>query len=288
MPAFVSAGARATSASASTITPVKPTTVGNAGGVLLAVITTNNNATHSTATLGWTRIGAQVNSGAGFTASLWIAAQAAANPVFTWTGAAPASAQISYYWDVNGPIDTTVAAFTNNNGTANPHTTAAFNSTRANALAVYVDVVDSNASALATPAGWTEDVDGGTAAGDVGRTAFGSKILGAAGSSSGAISVSGASAAWVQWQVELTYAPGDGLESSKLETGAWYEPEAGVNFSKLETGTWYEPDTGLNFSKLEVGAWLEAPTEVAVSKMEVGAWLEFAGFGRRRQMVNPV
>jgi hypothetical protein len=269
MPAFVAVGTRATSAGAATISPAKPTIVGNAGGVLLAVVTSKNNAVHSCSTSGWSLVGSQINSGASFTASLWIAAEGAAAPTFTWTGSVACSAQVAYYWDSLGPMDVSVSASSNANGTTSTHTSAAFTSTRANALAVYIDVAAAN-TALATPAGWTEQVDAGSAT-DAGRTVWGDKVLGASGSSSGAISVTGAAAAWVQWQVELRVATSTGLDASKMEAGAWYDP-----------------GTGVDAAKIEVGAWLESPTEMAVAKIEVGAWLVASGGGgRRRQIANP-
>jgi hypothetical protein len=269
MSAFAAVGTRAQSASAATLSPAKPAITGNAGGVLLAVVTSKNGAVHACSTPGWSRIGAQVSASASFTASLWIAPESADAPVFTWSGAAACSAQVAYYWDSLGPMEVSVAALTLNSGTDLNHSTAAFASTRANALAVYVDVAAAN-TALAAPAGWIERVDAGSAT-DAGRTVWGDKALGAAGSSSGAIAVVGANADWVQWQVELLVALGDGLESSKMETGAWFDP-----------------GEGLDFAKIEVGAWLENPNEVSISVIEVGAWLVADAFTpRRRQMINP-
>jgi hypothetical protein len=283
MPAFVTTGSRAASASAATISPAKPTVSGG-GGVLLAVVTSKNNATHSTATPGWSLVGSQTNSGASFTASLWIAAQSAAAPTFTWTGAAACSAQIAYYFDLAGPMDASVNASTVSTGSTSTHTSTSFNSTRANALAVYIDVVSANPF-MDTPSGWTERSENGFQA-DTGSTVFGDKTLGAAGSASGAISVNGPAAAWVQWQVELRIAlAAADFESSKIEAGAWYDTGEGLNAAKLEAGAWYDPGNGLNASKIEIGAWLENPTELSASKIEVGAWLEgvAAGAGRRRQ-----
>ena len=238
MPFYVTTGARAQSASAATLTPAKPT-IEQSGGVLLAVVTSKNNATHATATSGWTRVGAQVNSGASFTASLWIAPASAAAPVFTWTGAVACSAQVAYYFDLAGPMDVSVNASSVNAGTGITHSCFGFNSTRANALAVYIDVAAGNL-VLAQPTGWTERVDGGSAT-DVGRTVWGDKALGAAGSASGAISVAGANAAWVQWQVELRIAlAAANFEASKLETGAWLDVPEGLAVSKLEVGAWLE------------------------------------------------
>jgi len=270
MTAFVAVGARAQSASATTLTPTKPT-ITSPGGVLLAVLTTKSTSVHGTATPNWTRVGEQIQASAGFSASLWIAPDSAAAPVFTWTGAVASSAQLSYYSSAVGPVEAAIATLALNSGTGITHSSASITSTRTNALAVYVDVAAAN-TALATPTTWTENSDQGSST-DAGRTVWGSKALSSVGSTSGDISVTGANAPWVQWQVELRPAVGDGLEGSKFETSAWYEPGTGASISKAETSAWYEPDTGVAVSNIEVGAWLENPSEVNVSIIESGAWL---------------
>ena len=264
-PLYQAVGTRATSASAATISPSKPTVLGQ-NGLLLCVVTSKNNAAHSCATSGWSLVG-QVNSGASFTASLWKAAESAGAPTITWTGAAACSAQIAYYVDPANVVDTTLGAATSNTGSTSTHSTTAITTTRADSLAVYIDVAAAN-TALAAPSGWTENSDTGSTT-DAGRTVWGSKSVATSGTSSGAISVTGANAAWVQWQIEVMgQAASGGLEVSKAETGAWFDPPAGASFSKVE-----------------VGAWLDAPNEASFSKVEVGAWLDYTGatFTRRRQ-----
>jgi hypothetical protein len=263
-------GARAQSASAATLTPAKPT-VNGVGGRLLAVLQTKNNAVHATATAGWSRIGAQINSGAAFTASLWEAPETSAAPVFTWTGAVACAAQVIYYMDPNNPLAAIVAG-TNNNGTTNPHSTASFNSTLANSLIVYVDVAAAN-TALATPAGWVEDIDAGSAT-DAGRTTFGSKALAASGSASGAISVNGAVAAWVQWQVEVKESvSATGLQVSKEEAETWLDVKDGFAASKMEAITRLNVKDGLIISKVETITWLDR-LALDISKMEAIARLD--------------
>lgn len=240
-PAFVAVGTRSQSAGAATLTPAKPTVLGQAGA-LLAVVTTKNNETHSTATGGWTKL-AQINSGASFTASLWIAAEGASAPVFTWASSVACSARVSYYAAPDGPVEGgAIGGSTNNNGSTSTHSTAAFNTTKNNALVVYVDVAAAN-TGLGTPAGWAEDSDAGSAT-DAGRTTFGSKAVATSGTSSGAISVTGAAADWVQWQVELYLADGADAQFSKVEVAGWLEPPAGFAASKLEIGAWLEPGSG--------------------------------------------
>jgi hypothetical protein len=71
-PIHRSVGTRVQSASAATLTPGLPTVDSSASGLLLCVVTSKNNATHSTVTAGWTKF-TQVNSGASFTVSLFVA-----------------------------------------------------------------------------------------------------------------------------------------------------------------------------------------------------------------------
>lgn len=265
-PIFTAIGARSTTAGATTLTPAKPT-VSGLGGKMLAVCQTKNNDTHSTTTGGWNLI-AQVNSGANFTASLWEAAETAAAPVFTWTGSVAAAAQVAYYCNANAPVDATIGFAVNSNGLTSTHATASSNSTGGDSLAVYVDAAAAN-TALATPAGWTEDADAGSAT-DAGRTTFGSKSLGASGSASGAISVTGANAAWVQFQVELMESAAAGVEASKMELGAVLDLSSGLISSKMELGLILDLEpAGLTVSKVEFGAILDAAPP--------------SGGGRRRQ-----
>lgn len=268
-PAFIAVGTRSQSAGAVTVTPAKPTVL-NTGGLLVCVVHSKNNATHSTATSGWTKLG-QVNSGANFTASIFTAPETAAAPVITWTGSVACGAQIAYYGDPANTVDTTLGASSSNSGATSTHSTAAINTSRANSAVIYVDAAAAN-TAMATPAGWTEDNDAGSAT-DAGRFIFGNKPVATSGASSGAISVTGANAAWVQWQIELM--------------GAL--PAAGLQVSKVANGAWLHPSEGFSASKVALGAWLDAPQELNVSKIDTGAWLEFTGVvvgTRRRVIIN--
>jgi len=264
---FIGAGARVQSAGAATLTPTKPTVLGQSG-VLVCVVASKNNAVHSTATGGWTKI-SQTDSGASFTMSVFIAAEGAANPVITWAGSVACSARICYYAAPKGTSETTViGGSTVNAGLTSTHSTASFNTTRDQSLVVYIDCAAAN-TGLATPAGWTEDSDAGSAT-DAGVTTFGSKAVAISGSASGAISVTGANAAWAQTQIELMQvAPAAGLQSSKVEVGGFLEPSAGLATSQAEVGAMLEPFAGLSASQLEIGAWLDVAP---------------AG-GRRRQLV---
>lgn len=250
---LVRVGARVQSAGATTLTPTKPTVDSSTAGAMLAVLFTKNNATHATATSGWSLV-SQVNSGASFTASLWIARASAAAPVFTWTGSVACAAQIAYVDGAEGVVSLTPGAISSNSGTTATHSTASLNSTRAGATVVYIDVAAAN-TAMAAPSGWTELADAGSAT-DAGRHVWGSKDLTTSGSASGAISVTGANAAWVQWQVQMADAAAAGAETSKLETGAWLDIPSGAVASKMEIGAWLDL-ADCRFSKIEIGAWLD-------------------------------
>ena len=255
-PTFNSVGTRSQSAGAESLSPSKPSAAA-ANGLMLCVVASKNNATHSCGTAGWSLVG-QVNSGADFTASLWVAKGDAAAPTITWTGSVACSAQIAYYDDAANVVDTTLGASANNNGTTSTHSTSAITTTRDNSRVVYVDVAAAN-TAIATPSGWTEEVDAGSAT-DAGRTAWGDKSVATSGSSSGAISVTGAAAAWVQWQVEIMGAAAP----------------AGLQVSEAEVGAWEDVAPGFSATEAEVGAWLDRPTEFSVSEIEVGAWLDYS------------
>jgi hypothetical protein len=121
------------------------------------------------------------NSGASFTASLWIAAEGAAAPTFTWTGSVACSAPRSLIIrdPQNGPAGDGFGQRDDRRGTTATHTSTGFTSDANDALAVYADAAAAN-TAIATPAGWTEDVDAGSAT-DAGRTAFGNKAIATSG-----------------------------------------------------------------------------------------------------------
>lgn len=214
-PAFKSAGARATSAGAVTLTPALPT-AGHANGLLIAAVTSKNNATHSCGTAGWSLV-SQVNSGAGFTASLWCARGDAVAPTFTWTGSAACSAVIMNYLDPAGVVHVGVGASTSNVGTTSPHSTSSITTTHNNALVVYVDASAAN-TALTTPTSYTSNLSLGSAT-DAGHTDSGSQSIATSGSSSTAISTAGAAAAWVEWQVEIYSIYGQML-TSRVAVGA--------------------------------------------------------------------
>lgn len=264
-PLFAGIGGLAASASAASLSPALPTPHTNGNGIYIAVVASKNNATHSTATGGWTQI-AQTNSGASFTASIWIAAQGASAPTFTWTGAAACHAQIIYYTDPQNTMAASVSVTgTTGTGTTATHTSTGFTSDANTVLAIYADACAVSTS-LATPAGWTEDFDNGSATSGS-RQVFGSKSIATSGTGSGNISVSGGAAAWVQFQIEV-----------KGST-----PTAGLQVSKVGLSAWAEP-SGLAVSKATVEAWLET-NDARFSKVELAAWLDPSNASRRRMIL---
>jgi hypothetical protein len=237
MPVYEGSGSRTQSASDTSRSPAKPS-VGGVSGVLYALVTSHNNDTHSCSDSNWQKV-AQANAGGSFTASLWRAPETASAPTFTWPNAAACAARIAYFADPSNALEAAPGSTTSNSGTANPHTTSSITSTRDNSLFVYFDAAAAN-TAIAQPTGWTEETDAGSGT-DGGRTAIGTKDAGSSGSSSGAISVNGANAAWVQFQVEIRGTAPVGFQVSKESVTAWLEPVPGFAVSGMSVLAWLEP-----------------------------------------------
>lgn len=285
MPAtYFSASARAAAAAVTTITPGLPS--GQSRGVVYAVVSSANNAVHATATTGWTKKG-QWNSGANFTVSLFYADRSAvaAGPTVTWAGAANASGQCTGWDDPLNPLIADPGTVVSNTGTGTNHSSASFNATAPDSLAIYFDLCAVN-TALATPAGWTEHADAGSAT-DAARTVFGSRSLTNTGDASGAIAVVGGNAAWVQLQVELRTLAATGQQTAKAEAGAWTAPTDGLMTAKAEAGAWTAPTDGLTAAKVEAGVWLRpipaGQASIAGSASFTGA---ITGRRRRRRSIN--
>jgi hypothetical protein len=282
-PVFESSTPGSASASATTLTAPLAGVSTNGNGIFIAYCVTKNNAAHSCSTGGWSLVN-QTNSGASFTCSVWVAAQSAAAPVFTWTGAAAGLAECQYYADPQNTMSTTVTLLgTPGTGTGTTHSSAGGNSTANNIDAIYLDVCAIN-TALATPAGWTENSDTGNTTAGI-RRVYGEKSIATSGTASGAISVTGGNAAWIQFQLQIVGStPSAGFQVSKEATAAWLEA-SGLAASKIETGAWLEA-SGLAAAKIETGAWIES-NDFRVSKLEALAWLDYTGVvPRRRQLIN--
>ncbi|WP_156367190.1 hypothetical protein [Novosphingobium sp. KN65.2] len=237
--------------------------------MLIASVASKNNAIHSCADGDWTKL-AQVDSGASFTTSLWIAKENAAAPTFTWSGSVACSAVIGFFGDPYAAVEVSVSTSSNATGTGTPHTSPSINTTQDDILAVYFDQTAST-GLLNQPSGWTRDAFLGSST-DGGSVSFGHKSVASSGSATGAISAAHSGAGeWVQFQIELR---------SLLPSGDVAE------ISKAEAAAWVEPDDGASFSKVSIGAWIDAPNEASFSKVDVAGWLDYVGVAstsRRRQ-----
>jgi hypothetical protein len=202
MPAFGAAGTLAAAASGTSITPALPTGI-TAGQLLLAVVASKNNATHSWPA-GWSKV-MQVNSGASFTASVGArtATGTDAAPAVTWTGSVANTGQTWRYTGVD-----TVSPFGGSNvgtGTTTPHASTGFQTQRFGSLCIYVDVSSAN-TALTVPSGYANEFNGGSAT-SVTHIDVGDKTVAGLGVATGNISTAGANAAYVEWQFEINGYP---------------------------------------------------------------------------------
>lgn len=253
---YRAAGAASQSASATTLTPAKPTPLGvhPDRGFMIAVCCVKSNAVITTATSGWTKL-FQTNSGASFTKAVFIAREAAAAPVFTWTGAAACFA-ITHAWSTGAnPISVpTIGNTSSATGTVSPHTSPSLLTTRQFSTVIYIDAVSQQTTALAEPAGWTEHADTGFTTA-VGRITVGSKYVPTLGDSSGAISVTGGAAAWVQSQIEIIIElPATGQQYVEAELDVIYSPFNGLSTAETELAIVYSPAPapGLGVAEVEL------------------------------------
>lgn len=194
-------GTYAASSGATSRNPALPAGV-TSQSELWATVGSKNNATHSSATSDWTKV-AQQNSGVSWTVSLWrytgADATAASSITVTWSGSV---ASFGRSWVMHGRTGTDALGTPSvNNGTTSTHSTTAVTTTDLGSRVMYVDASAAN-TAIAQPTSWTENFDTGSATGAT-RLAVGGRDFSSSGSSSGNISVTGAAAAWVQWQIEL-------------------------------------------------------------------------------------
>lgn len=200
-PTFVASGALSTATSVTSRTPAAPAGV-TTDDIEIVTCASENNATHSYSGSGWTK-GDQMNSGSGWTVSWGWRRRTESNvdPVISWTGTADGSARRHAFRGCITSGTPVVTIGSAGNGTGSTHTSTGGNTTAENSLAIYLDHAMAN-TAIAQPSGWTEDTDSGSATGPV-RTALGHKTMAASGVATGNISVTGASAAWVNFQLEL-------------------------------------------------------------------------------------
>lgn len=196
MTTFGAAGTRISASSGTSATPALPAGV-QAGYLLIAVVAAKNNITHAWPA-GWTK-GDQQNSGASFTASWgWrVATGTDSAPAVTWTGSVANCAQT---WSLIGVNRITAIGVQGHNaGTTTPHTITGIATSGPNSNVIYIDVTSANTS-LTQPTGWSRDIDNGSATGTT-HNSTGMEIVGSG--SAGSISVVGAAAVWVMWQIEI-------------------------------------------------------------------------------------
>ena len=196
--AYVNAGTGTGAASGTTMTQTVPASLVN-GNLLIAIGCISNGDTITVSGTGWSKFG-QVSVGSTFTACLAYTIVSGTPPscVFSWTNTV---ANRSIAWQWSGTAAAPFGASASNTGSTSTHSNSGITTTADASVVIYIDGAKAN-TALATPAGWTENSDVGSATAGM-RTTAGLKAVNQGGSASGAISVTGAAADWVMWQIEL-------------------------------------------------------------------------------------
>ena len=196
--AYVNASTTGSSAGATTLNGSVPASLVD-GNILISHISVKNNETITVSGTGWTKWN-QVNSTAGFTDCLAWCLVSGTPPscTFTWSSSV-ACRTITYQY--SGTARNPFGASLSNTGSTSTHSNSGITTTRNNSMVIYIDGCAAN-TALATPAGWTENEDTGSSTAAI-RGTMGSKAITSSGSASGSISVTGGNAAWVMWQIEL-------------------------------------------------------------------------------------
>ena len=196
--AYVNASTSGSNAALATLNGSVPASLVS-GNILISHCSVKNNETITVTGTGWSKLG-QVNSTASFTDCLAWCVVVGTPPscTFTWTTAA-ACRTITYQY--SGTQRSPFGNSLSNTGSTSTHSNTGINTTRDGSLVIYIDGCAAN-TALATPAGWTENEDTGSTTAAIRGTA-GSKLVTTGGSASGSISVTGGAAAWVMWQIEL-------------------------------------------------------------------------------------
>lgn len=197
---FVNAGTRVSSAGATSATPALPASRVT-GNLLIAVVGTKNNAVHSTSTDGWAKLD-QRDSGTGWTLSIFYRNVSGSEtaPVITWTGSV-ANFAIQFQY-TGGATSSPIGNFLANNGTGSPHTNSGTTATRDASQFIYIGGSTAN-TAYGTTANWTENNDAGSNTGATRQVAGRRNATLNTGQSSGSISITGATGAWVLYQIEL-------------------------------------------------------------------------------------
>lgn len=218
-PTWLNSGARNSQSAATSVVPALPASRVN-GNILIAHVGTDTNATHSISGSGWQALGSSGSPASTWRSSLWwrVVDGTETAPTISWTGSVANFGQIYQFtrenFDKTAPFGTVQSPST---GSTSTHTSTGFNTTRNNSLAIYIDGADVN-TAMAQPTGWTERVDNGSATGSS-RNVMGTKAVANSGTGTGNISVTGAAAYWVQWQLELLE-PKIGATMAATESGS--------------------------------------------------------------------
>ena len=197
---FVNFGTRNSVASATSRTNGSPVAGIAAGDALLSLCCVHNTDT-ITPTI-WTPLTQWAGTGM-TTLGVWKISDGTetTGPTFNWTNAAAAFTLMLAWRSTVGFAATPFVVKNANSGTGATHSVTGFNASQAGSWAIYLDQALAN-TALAAPAGWTEDRDGGSAT-SVDRDTAGHKALTNAGDASGNISVTGANANWLMQMAEL-------------------------------------------------------------------------------------
>jgi hypothetical protein len=199
-PSYLNAGTRRNQASGPTSTPALPGSRSN-GNLLIAVAGSRASSLHTVTGSGWQLLD-RINTGNSWSSSIfWRIVDGTESAPTINLGGDNSFSQILQYNRADQDRLEPFGMLVRNDGTTNPHTTPGFITTRNNSRVIYLDFAANN-TAMATPSGWSERVDNGSLSGNT-RNVAGDKLVATAGTASGAISVNGAAAAWVQYQIEL-------------------------------------------------------------------------------------
>lgn len=201
-PMIVDFGAALVTAGVTSRTPLYAGAARVTDDIEIAYNQKENNAVDTTASSGWNKL-FQHDSSTTWSQSIYWRRYNGANidPVITWTGSADAQARRFVYRYAHKTVTPVKDHGTFGQGTTTTHTSTGANTTAPASKVLYMDSCNAN-TALAEPAGWTEQADSGSGTGP-NRFAMGDKEILASGGASGNISVIGGGTRWVQSQMEF-------------------------------------------------------------------------------------
>ena len=216
-PWYAAVGTASTSAGATSTAPAAPSG-GLRGDLDFASVATENNETISCSGTGWVKVGSTVQQDSTWQEDMWVRQHDGSNinPTFSWTSSVGCNSRRWLLRDAN--VSDFLGFDASNSGSGATHSTTGQNTTADKSRVMYVDHAEAN-TALATPSGWTENFDAGSATGPY-RLAVGGKNVSTSGSGSGNISVTGAAASWVQRQIEILAAVAQTQRQEAENSGA--------------------------------------------------------------------